>query len=227
MSKLTLLCTMIVVGFAPSAWAGWVVEYASGDVTYLSSGKMKEVSKEDGTASLLDAKTKQSSIFVPGKKIYWQGTSKEFCAVMQQLIPQLEQKPAKPSINIKPAGNESIAGMATKKYQVMVNGQLAREVWIAENQELANENQALDKFGEDFTMCYPAQTTEEMVDRDPAYRKMESRGYVMKDVTYYLNATMPVSNSEVVSLRQEDIPDSVFEMPAGFRRVKSMMEIYQ
>jgi len=32
-----------------------------------------------------------------------------------------------------------------------------------------------DMFGEDFARCYPAQTTEEMVDRDPAYRKIESR----------------------------------------------------
>jgi len=226
MSKLTLLCTMIVIAFAPTAWAGWVVEYASGDITYISSGKMKQVSKEDGTSSLLDGKTGQSSMLNPGKKIYWQGSGKDFCATMLQLIPQLEQKPAKPGISIKPAGNETIAGISTKKYQVMADGQLAREVWIAKNQELANESKAFNRLTEEFTTCYPAQTTEEMVDRDPAYLKLGNQGFVMKEVTY-INGNMPVSNDEVVNLRQENIADSEFEVPAGFRRVESLMEMYQ
>ncbi len=208
MSKLSLLFVMILIGFAASARAGWVVENASGDVTYLSSGSLKEVTKEDGTSSLYDGQSGRLSMLHRGKKIYWQGTVKGFCAVMQQLLPQLEQKPAKPGISIKQVGNETIAGIATKKYQVMVDGQLQEELWIAENQELANEMIAFNQFGEAFLKCYPAQTTEEMVERDPAYRKLATRGYVMKDVTY-LNGNMPVSSEEVVSLRQKDIPDSV------------------
>jgi len=226
MSNFSLLFIMIVVGFAPGAWAGWVVETASGDLTYLSSGKIKNASKEDGTSSLSDSKSGQISMLNQGKHIYWQGTGKEVCAVMLQLIPQVEQKPAKPSISIKPAGNETIAGIVTEKYQVIVDGQLHRELWITENQELANEMILFMQFEEDFTKCYPAQSTEQIVDRDPAYRKLVTRGYVMKDVTY-LNGNMPISSSKVVSLKQENIPDSEFEIPAGFRRVESLLEIWQ
>jgi len=226
MNKSLLFFTAILISFAADAWAGWVVENASGDVTYLSSGKLKQVSKEDGTSSLYDGESGRLSILHQGKKIYWQGTVKGFCAVMQQLLPQLEQKPSKPGISIKLVGNETVASIATKKYQVIADGQLQEELWITENQELANEMIAFYQFAEDFVKCYPAQTTEEMVQRDPAYRKLATRGYVMKDVTY-LNGNMPVSTEEVVSLRQKDIPDSEFEVPAGFRRVQSLMEIWQ
>ncbi len=226
MTKPALLFAIIAVGFAPNALAGWVAEYTSGDVVYISSGKMKQVSTEDGTSSLFDGKTGKSSVFSTSKKIYWQGTGEEFCAVMKQLIPQLDQKPAKPSISIEPAGNETIAGTVTRKYQVMADGHLHSEVWVAENQELANESKAVNKLGEEFSSCIPAQSTEEMVDRDPAYLKLVNQGYVMKEVTY-LDGNMPVSSDEVISLRQENIPDSEFEVPAGFRRVQSLMEIWQ
>ncbi len=226
MRKLSLLSTLFVIGFAANAWAGWVLEYASGDVTYLSSEKLKQVSKEDGTSSLLDSKSGKLSILRRDKQIYWQGMVEDYCAAIQQLIPQLEQKPAKPAISIKQAGVDTIAGVATEKYQVMAEGRLRKELWLVENPELTNESKALNRFAESFSACYPAQTIEEMVDRDPAYLKLEAQGYVMKDVTY-LDSNIPIHSDEVVSLKQKDIPDSEFEVPVGFRRVESIMEIWQ
>jgi len=206
------------------AHAGWVIDHMSGDVMYVSSGKLKEVSKDDGTWSIYDGKTGKLSIINPAKKIYWQGTVQEFCAALKQMIPPMDASPAKPKVSIKQGGTETIAGLATQKYQVMTNGTLHKEIWIAENKALIEEMKSLEQYGKELIECYPAQTMEMMVDRDPGYQRIVANRYVMKEVTY--ESGMPINSDEVVSLKQKNIVASEFDVPAGYRRVQTLMEIW-
>lgn len=206
------------------AQAGWVMDYVSGDETYISSGKSKEISKEDGTLSIVDGKAGKHSTINIAKKIYWQGTAKELCTALKQMIPQMEGSLAKPKVSVKQAGSEKIAGHTTQKYQVMANDRLHKEIWVTENKELAEEVKALEQYGKELIECRPAQTMEEMVERDPAYHQVVTKGYVMKEINYVSGT--PVYSDEVVSFRKKDIPASEFDVPAGYRRVQSLMEIW-
>jgi len=188
------------------AHAGWVIDHVSGDVMYVSSGKSKEVSKDDGTWSIYDGKAGKLSIINPAKKIYWQGMVMDFCAALKQMIPPMGASPAKPSVGIKQDGTEIIAGLATQKYRVMTNGTLHREIWIGENKALTEEMKALEQYGKELNKCHPAQTMEMMVDRDPGYQRIVANGYLMKEVTYEFD--MPIDSDGVVSLKQTNIPAS-------------------
>lgn len=215
---------IVLFSIVNPAHAGWVIHHASGDVMYLSSGKSKEVSKDDGTWSIYDGKKGKFSIINTAKKIFWQGTVKEFCAELKQMIPQMETSLPKPKVSIKQDDSETIAGLTAQKYRLMTNGQLHKEIWIAENMALTKEMKALVKYEKELIECHPAQTMDEMVDRDPGYQGIVANGYVMKEVTY--ESDMPVDSDEVVSLKQKNIPASEFDVPAGYRRVQGLRKIW-
>lgn len=212
-----------IFAFAGTANAGWEVRHASDDVTYVVSGKSKEESKGDGTWTIIDGKSGRVSMVHPGKKIYWQGSIGEFCTALKQMIPQPTKNPSRPKVTIEEAGGGTIAGLATKKYRVMADGQLHQEVWIAQVPELVEELNALEQ-QTGIGKCSSAQSIEEFVSRDPAYTRLLEKGYVMKEVTY-MSGT-PVSSDNVVSLMQRDIAGSEFDVPSGYRRVQSLMEIW-
>lgn len=215
----------IMLFFATNqAQAGWVIDHVSGDVVYISSGKSKEISKDDGTWSIYDGKSGRLSIVHTAKKIYWQGTVNEFCTALKQMIPREGANPTKPKVSIKQSGRETIAGYKTKKYKVMTNGTLYEDIWVAENKALTQEMNALEQYGKALSECYPMQSMDIMVDRDPGYQRVVAKGYIMKEVTY--ESGMPVDSDEVASLKQKNIPVSEFDVPAGFRRVQALMDIW-
>lgn len=219
--KFSLIALLIAVN---PVQAGWAIEYVSGNVSYLSSGKLKDVSSEDGTWSIIGGKTGKFSMVSPGKKIYWQGTAKEFCTALSKMMPVAGAAPAKPKINIKLGGRKTIAGHATQKYQVMANGQMHKEIWVTENKALAKEAKILLQYVNELIECRPPLSLQEMVERDPGYNKIVAKGYIMKEVTY--ESGIRISSDEVVNLKQEHIPETEFSVPAGFRRINTLMEIW-
>lgn len=214
----------IVLLFAVNAvHAGWVFQHMSGDVMYIASGKSKEVSGDDGTWSVYDGTSGNISMISDEKRLYWQGSVNELCKELKKMVPQMGESPPRPEVNIDHEGSESIAGLKVQKYRVMADGQLYEEIWVAENKNLEEEMKLLLKYEKELMECSPAQTMEEMVGRDPGYEKIVN-GYVMKQVTY--ESGMEVEGDEVVSVEQKDIPGSKFDVPAGYRRVGSLMEIW-
>ena len=223
MKTLKFIILFFSIFIINSAWAGWVIDHDTGNVIYLSSGKLKDISQEDDSWSIYDSKAGKFIMINTAKKIYWQGTAKKFCEALKQMVPQIEVRLTKPEVSIKSGGSETIAGFTTKKYQVKANGQLYKEVWITENRELKNDMQAFEKYEKEMSGCRPPQTMEEMLDRDSGYRKLMSKGYALKEVTY--ESGMLVNKDEVTGIKQKTIPAAEFNVPGGYRRVQTLMVI--
>ncbi len=218
------LSLVFILAAAYTAAAGWVVEYDSGNTTYLTPAGLKDVSGEDGTVTLFDSQSRKLTMLRQDSKVYWQGSVKEFCGAMKQLLPQTGGGPAKPKVTISPDGMDTVAGTSVRKYRVMAAGQLHREVWVAETRDFAQAAELMDRFSGELRGCLPAMSIEEMVDGDPAYMKMASRGWVMREVNYMSGKA--VNTTTVVSIREQDVPASEFKVPAGYRRVNSLMEMW-
>ena len=131
---------------------------------------------------------------------------------------------SKPEVSIKSGSNETIAGLITKKYQVKTNGQLYKEIWVTENRALKKDMQAFEKYEKEMAGCRPPQTMEEMLARDSGYQKLMSKGYALKELTY--DSGMLVSKDEVTGIKQKTISDAEFNVPAGYRSVQTLMEIW-
>lgn len=121
---------------------------------------------------------------------------------------------------VKMEETEEIAGYGTARYQIMVDGELAEEVWIADDVPVAEELD-LEAFAEyaaamkQFSGEYAYETSEEYIER-------MSTGYPMRTQPFRMGQAGPVT--EVTSLVEMDVPDSTFEVPEGYEKV-TLMEL--
>lgn len=77
---------LFVAGMALNAYAGWVQTEANGDVTYFSDGKVKDMSAEDATWSVIDSASGTITMVSPEKKVYAVSTLDEFCAFIEKMM---------------------------------------------------------------------------------------------------------------------------------------------
>jgi hypothetical protein len=205
--------------------------------------------EQPNVITLIDYNGGHFALINPAQRVFWRGTVDEYVHELVQSrsdsmlgkIAGLEMKnsklrdaeakphavptidPAKlPAITItQPGGTERIAGYDTVKYEFRADGDLFQEVWVAPTLDVSsdlNPNRYVavqrtlgtgmtGKVGNQYSALYA----------NDAYRKLLEKGFILKMINHHAAGTF---ERAATSMRQTDIPASVFEVPSSYRKVR-------
>lgn len=151
--------------------------------------------------------------------------------MMRSEMPQAKPSPEEcrePRIEIKKTGQQAtIAGYSAVRYDVLADGKLESELWLATGITAWREMdpQKLERFGADMAKlaprCGPAQKRYGLLREDPAW-KLVSEGYPVRIVDRGGSG----GTIEVLKAETRTVPASEFQPPAGFAK-KTFREMMQ
>lgn len=127
-----------------------------------------------------------------------------------------------PPVSLTNTGQrETIAGYETEKYDVLVDGELFQEFWLAPALNLGADLDPAKYLAQQektgASMMGKAAKQHNALYHDPQYRALVEKGFVLKSVVHHLSGRF---ERVAVSVKQEDVPASAFEVPDGYRRVR-------
>jgi len=118
--------------------------------------------------------------------------------------------------------SEPIAGQPTRKYRVLIDGELYQEDWLTTDPAFAKEF-ALDKASEVMSRVSacaesgdPTGGRGKGVDEGQVYRKLYEQGWPLKAVAYAGGKARP--KSEILKIEKRDIPEHEFQPPPGYTK---------
>ena len=221
--------------------AGWVILEQNGDKTLISNGRLKGTS--EGFSSIFNGPKNEMIFIHDGQNIYWRGTVDEYCSgtaamfeqVMEgmpeeqrQMMKQMMAKGSQTSEHkvavVKDGEGETIAGLKTMKYNVLVDNELFEEVWLTSDASLMKEFKPLIPMLQKFNSCLGSMEMEFTLEKSPEYQKLWETGFQLRSVRHeFGNAE---TETDVVKLEKADIPDQEFKAPAGYQK-RSFAEMMQ
>jgi hypothetical protein len=117
---------------------------------------------------------------------------------------------------VKTEETETIAGMPTRKIQLLVDGQVSSEYWVTTDPSITKELR-LDKAAATMTKFRGCQSNAKGLNQMSAMQDVFSQGFPLKTTTYGRGKSLFVqSYSKVETV---DLPDAGFAPPEGFRKV--------
>jgi hypothetical protein len=125
---------------------------------------------------------------------------------------------AKPlAVTVKDLGvGERLQGYDTRRYQVLVDGELLEELWLAPKIQVASEVD-LVAFGADLQkMLDGGAGLSQGYEETEAYRSLRAGGYPLRQVLYFVGEK---STLEVTSVTVKEFPPTDFAIPKGFTKV--------
>jgi hypothetical protein len=132
-----------------------------------------------------------------------------------------ENKPKNYTLEInKTKENGRIAGYSAVKYQIKVNGEIKEEAWLSESSR-AHDEFDINKFYNLFKDFTAQAGTTEFYQTNEKYLEFSRLGFPLKSVNYYGGYE---TISEVTQLDKQKLEPSVFEIPAGYKKV-NLIEI--
>jgi hypothetical protein len=201
---------------------------ADGSQTIIANGKLKQISEDGGM--IMDSKSADFIYYNPGKEIFTRGKISDFCEAMKKIMDQMiasmppeykemigvGKKQSPPKVEIISEGDGgTIAGYKTEKFKVMANGQLHETVWLSTDASLMTEIKSLVEMLSEFEKCSKIMDFgAPPVELSPDYIKLLEKGLTLKSVGYEEGIENTTTNT--VSVEIKDIPDSEFEVPAGY-----------
>ncbi len=234
--------SLVIIAAVPAS-AGWKAVDKEGAITLISNGKFKHVSPKDGMGSISDSGKGTITMVNNREGVYVTGKPHEFCQEMKAMmnaalasIPP-EQRAmmeemmkssaaaAKPAVSFKKAGSGGkIAGWDTDRYEVFVNGKLYEELWLVTDKAILNDLDKLDiGLFQKFSSCMANQSGGNHDPEDsPEYIQLLKKGWQVKSVPH---GDVHHHLSETISLEKTDVPESEFDVPAGYRKV-TVMEMF-
>lgn len=236
-----LIALAALLGMVMPADAGWVMLEQNGNKTLISNGRLKGTSA--GVSSIFNGPKKEIIFIHDGQNIYWRGTVDDYCSSLatmleqmikempeeqrkmtQQMMSKENQSPDHKVSVVKNGDGETIAGLKTMKYRVMVDGELFEEVWLATNASLMRDYEPLVPILQKFSSCLGSMNMEFTPEKSADYQKLWETGFQLKSVRYAFGS--PKTETDVVKTEKADIPDKEFEVPAGYQQ-RSFAEMMQ
>ncbi len=234
-NRVTITVLLILSFFIPQHFntllAGIVMIEKDGSKTYISNGKLKEISTEDGM--IMDSHTGDFIYFSPNKKVYTRGKVADFCKSMSKLMDQMMasmppeykkmmgvgQDKKAPNVEIISEGDGgTIAGYKTEKYTVMVDGEPYEILWLTTEASLTNEFKSLVGMLSEFQKCSKIMNIgTPPVELSSDYIKLMEKGLTLKSIEYEEGTENITTNT--VSIEKKDIPDSEFQIPSGYKEM--------
>ncbi len=189
--------------------------------------------------------TQRISMTNEDQKTYWEGTVDEYLRTLQdvqnasmarmkemlQKLPESQRKEimaihgidtGKPVIRVtvkRTGKTETIAGYKAEQYSVNNNGEPFEELWLAKGLNIGAEigPEKLQVFLAKLKKTTMGGATQAGIALSKAYLNLSRQGYPLKQV---FEKTMMTVTAD--SVKKASIPDAVFQVPAGYARVKSL-----
>src|SRR5262245_2867327 len=204
--------------------AGYLIADQNGEQVLLSAGRLKMAPRSaGGLVMVLDVGRGRLWVADPGQKRYWEGTVDEYCDGVRGLsaAPTAEAAPGRvPKVAVQPTSvTETVAGLPTRKYQVLADGTLYEELWLASDPALLRElvvARAPETFGR-MSGCLATAGGGSRVETTDEYRKIYSEGWPLKAVFHGPGG--PTPGTPVTRVERREIPEGEFARPAGLTAV--------
>jgi hypothetical protein len=224
---------LVAVALVAPSHAGWVMKESDGTEMFVAKQKM--ASTWEGGGMVMNAKDKTMVLWDSNKQVYVKSTVAEFCTGTKDMFDQMMAKMppeqaemmkqmmgSQPDANVtveQKGTGEKVAGYATNKYDVMNNGELYEEMWIATDKELMKDFEPFVEMMTEFVGCSSsiASFGKKVPESTEQYIKLYTSGVVLKLVNHGRAAAQ--KSTDVTELTKEDVPDSKFETPKGYRQV--------
>lgn len=139
---------------------------------------------------------------------------------MQSMMQPETSRGTEIALEIKETSEKAeVAGYSARKYQVIVNGDLAEELWISDQIDVAGEIDLDKLYNLMDSMRGPM--AEQSYESSPEYRGLMKKGLRLKSVDYTVEyAGAHGELTEVRKAEKKAIPDSEFQIPEGYREVQ-------
>jgi hypothetical protein len=198
--------------------AGWVIEQnttlpdgkQSNQVLYIQNNKMAMGGDQQ---VIFNMETQEITVIMPDQGAYMKFPP-EMIESMGKMLPEW-----KGTVEVKKTSDtEPILGHETIKYQVMVDGKLTQELWMAKDLNIGED---LDM--EKFTHMSATQARRSTYQSTPEYQELMKMGYPLKQIQYEGNGKITM---QVTKIEKQDIPASRFEVPEGLKEM-NMQQMMQ
>lgn len=195
-------------------------------------GKARVDGALEGLTVIIDVNTGEGWLVDSASKRYSGGNLAELERLLKKIEGSLDKddalddpagrrasaEAAKPrAVVVKDLGSgERLQGYDTRRFQVLVDGELLEELWLAPKLQVASEidliafGTALQKMiggGPGLIQGY---------EESEMYRTMRAGGYALRQVLYFVGEK---STIEVTSVAIKDLPASDFVVPKGFLKI--------
>ncbi len=206
-----ILTLMVMMAAVMAAHAGWVIEQVATDpngeqttqVYYIQNNKIMITDQEQ---VIFDLESLEMTVIMAG-----QGTYMRFPADMMNMMGGAAPEWSGKVEVRKTSETETIAGYSTTKYQLLIDGGLAHEIWLAEDLDLSAE---VDM--EQFLNMSTMRAKEASYQSTPEYQDLFRQGYPLKQVHFLAGGKEII---EATKVEKQDIPESQFEVPEGFHEM--------
>jgi hypothetical protein len=211
MKTRSVLAAIIILVVAIQLQAGWVIEQTTtlpdgkqtNQVLYVQNNKMAMMGDQQ---VIFNIETQEISVIMPDQGTYMTFPP-DMMESMGKMLPEW-----KGTIDIKETPDtEQILGHKTTKYQVIVDGKLTQELWMAKD---LNVGEDLDM--EKFTHMSSAQMRRSTYQSSPEYQELIRMGYPLKQVQYQGDRQIVM---QVTKIEKQDIPESKFKIPEGLKQM--------
>jgi hypothetical protein len=218
MKTRTILVAMIILAGAIQTQAGWVIEQntilpdgkQTNQVLYIQNNKMAMAGDQQ---VIFNVETQEITVIMPDQGTYMTFPP-QMIESMGKMAPEWQG-----ALEIKQTPDaDKIAGYLASKYQVLVDGKLVQEVWMAKDLKIG-EDLDLQKFAHMSASQAPRSTYQSSHE----YQDFMKMGYPLKQVQYQGDGKIII---EVTKIKKEDVPASRFEVPAGLKEV-NMQQMMQ
>jgi hypothetical protein len=121
------------------------------------------------------------------------------------------------AIQVKDLGaGERLQGYDTRRHQVLVDGELLEELWLAPKLEVAREIDLTAFMTALQKMLGGGAGLNQGYEQSEEYRRLRAAGYPLRQVLYFVGEK---STLEVTSVAVQAFPASDFAIPKGFAKV--------
>jgi len=205
------LAAMIVLALAAQLHAGWVIEQnttlpdgkQTNQALYIQSNKMAMTGEGQ---VIFNLETQEMTMIMPEQKMYMKWTP-DMMESMGKMAPEWHG-----TVEVKKTEDkESIAGYEATKYQVLVDGKMEQEIWMSKDLDVTSDLN-LEKYNHMSSMRMPKVTFQS----SPEYQDLMKMGYPLKEVQFQADGKVI---TQVTKIEKKTIPDSQFEVPAGFQEM--------
>ena len=206
-----ILSVILLLLVAAQVNAGWIIQQkvtvngeAETVTLYIQKNKMKTMNH---AIALIDLEAEKFYTIMPEQKMYMVMSPDAISKAREGMVQPVET-PSKVEVK-ETAETATIAGYATKKYQVWVDGVMKSELWVTKDID----------FSDEFDMAKLSRMTEKMSGQSAfkstnEYQEMMKLGFPLKQVEITPEGKV---ESEVIKLEKKDISDSEFQIPSDFQ----------
>lgn len=235
-TALAVAAALLVAAANPiTASAGWRIkevdpEFPDEVTTYrFQAGKVRVDGALEGLAVVVDLRKDEGWLIDEVLKRYAGGKIPALAEELRKLdsegLPDEEAAgeeegvaaagPGKVTIKDLGAG-ERILGFETRRHQVLLDGAVIEELWVAPKVDVDREASAA-AFGVALQKMLGG-GADIGYENDPAYLKLRAGGYPLRQVLHFTDEES-TSSIEVKAAEQASFPEADFAVPAGYKKI--------